>query len=64
MTSARFERIRELCADLDASIRLAKENHAPVRALSLIEAARDALQRSIGQVEYGSNVVEMKAKGN
>jgi hypothetical protein len=59
MTSARFERIPTLCADLDASIQLAKDNHATVRALLLIELARNDLRRSIDAIQERSTVVEL-----
>jgi len=35
-----IEATRELCADLDNLIELAKESRAPIRALSFIEWAR------------------------
>ena len=63
MTAARFERICELCADLDAAIQMAKESRAPVRVMMLIELARDDLRRSIDQIEQGNNVVELGLRG-
>jgi hypothetical protein len=62
MTSDRLEGMRVLCADLDDAIQTAKENHAPMRTLLLIELARDYLQRSIDGTEQGRNVVELGLK--
>jgi hypothetical protein len=59
MTTGRVEAMHALCADLDDSIQFARENHAPVRVLLLIELARDDLQRSIEGIEEGSTVVEL-----
>jgi hypothetical protein len=39
MTAGRVEAMRALCADLDHSIQVARENRAPIRVLALIELA-------------------------
>jgi hypothetical protein len=62
MTAGRVEAMRALCADLDDSIQLARENRAPIRAVALIELARGDLQRSIEAIEEGSTVVELGLK--
>ena len=42
---------RELCVDLDNLIELTKESRAPIRALSLIERAREDLQAYLDEIE-------------
>jgi hypothetical protein len=51
MSTHRVEAMRALCADLDDSIQMAREGRAPMRALLLIELARDDLLRSIDEIE-------------
>ena len=46
-----IEATRELCADLDNLIELTKESRAPIRALSLIERAREDLQAYLDEIE-------------
>jgi hypothetical protein len=62
MTVDRVEAMRALCADLDDSIQMARENRAPIRVLALIELARTDLQRSIDEIEEGSTVVALGLK--
>ena len=50
-----IEATRELCADLDNLIELAKESHAPIRALSFVERARADLQAYLDEIERKSN---------
>ena len=50
-----IEATRELCADLDNLIELAKESHAPIRALSFIERAREDLQAYLDEIERTSS---------
>ena len=50
-----IEATRELCADLDNLIELAKEIHAPIRALSFIERARADLQAYLDEIERTSS---------
>ena len=45
-----IEATRELCADLDNLIELAKESRAPIRALSFIERARADLQAYLDEI--------------
>jgi hypothetical protein len=49
-----IEATRELCAGLDNLIELAKESHAPIRALSFIERARADLQAYLDEIERTS----------
>jgi hypothetical protein len=63
MTNSRVEAMRLLCANLDDTIQLARENRAPIRALLLIELARADLHRSLDEIEEGSNVFSLKVKG-
>jgi hypothetical protein len=46
---------RELCVDLDNLIELAKQGRAPIRALSLIEPAREDLQAYLDEIERTSS---------
>jgi hypothetical protein len=57
-----IEVMLELCAGLDDWLQFARENRAPIRALSLIELARADLQRSIDVIEEASTVVELRLK--
>jgi hypothetical protein len=50
MTADRVEAMRALCAVLDDSIQMAKENRAPIRVIELIELARADLQRFIDEI--------------
>ena len=50
-----IEATRELCADLDNLIELAKESRAPIRALSFIERARADLQAYLDEIERTSS---------
>jgi hypothetical protein len=50
-----IEATRELCADLDNLIELTKEGRAPIRALSLIERAREDLQAYPEEIERASS---------
>jgi hypothetical protein len=50
-----IEATRELCAGLDNLIELAKESHAPIRALSFIERARADLQAYLDEIERTSS---------
>jgi hypothetical protein len=45
-----IEATRELCVDLDNLIELAKENRAPIRALSFIEQARTDLRAYLDEL--------------
>jgi hypothetical protein len=59
MTTDRVEAMCALCADLDDSIQMARENRLPIRVLALIELARADLQRSIDEIEEGGTLVEL-----
>jgi hypothetical protein len=50
-----IEATRELCAGLDNLIELAKESHAPIRALSFIERVRADLQAYLDEIERTSS---------
>jgi hypothetical protein len=50
-----IEATRELCLDLDNLIELTKEGRAPIRALSLIERAREDLQAYLDEIERTSS---------
>ena len=55
MNTGSSEATRELCADLDNLIELTKEGRAPIRALSLIERAREDLQAYLDEIERTSS---------
>ena len=42
MGGSSVDAMRELCDDLDSLVQIAKQNRAPIRALSFIERARSA----------------------
>jgi hypothetical protein len=50
-----IEATHELCANLDNLIELTKESRAPIRALSLIERAREDLQAYLDEIERTSS---------
>ena len=52
-----IEATRELCADLDNLIELAKESRAPIRALSFVEWARADLQTYLDEIERISSAL-------
>ncbi len=51
MSAVFIEPTRDLCADLDSFIQLAKEGRVPIRALSLLERARTDLQTYLEEIE-------------
>ena len=51
MSAGSIEATRKLCDDLDNVIALAKQDRAPIRALALIERARQDLQAYLDEIE-------------
>jgi hypothetical protein len=54
MGSGSVEATRELCDDLDSLVQIAKQNRAPIRALSFIERARADLQDYLNEIDPSS----------
>jgi hypothetical protein len=66
MTSASIEAMREICDVLDTLILAAKLDHAPVRAISLLERARADMQTCVDKFDMDDQVspeIGLKAKG-
>jgi hypothetical protein len=51
-----IDETRELCDDLDTLLEIARQNRAPIRALSLIERARADLQAYLDEIDQTSPV--------
>jgi hypothetical protein len=51
MGSGSVEATRELCDDLDSLVQIAKQNRAPIRALSFIERARADLRAYLDEID-------------
>ena len=63
MNAGSIEATRELCVDLDNLIELTKESRAPIRALSLIERAREDLQAYLDEIEQTSSAPRTSSSG-
>ena len=55
MGSSSVDATRELYDDLDSLVQIAKQNRAPIRALSFIERARADLQAYLDEIDPGSS---------
>jgi hypothetical protein len=67
MSTSSVEATRELCDDLDSLIEFAKQGHAPIRAVCLIERARGDLQAYLDEIDLTGGEqrlvgVELRAK--
>jgi hypothetical protein len=54
MGGSSVDAMRELCDDLDSLVQIAKQNRAPIRALSFIERARADLQAYLNEIDPSS----------
>ena len=55
MGSSSVDATRDLCDDLESLVQIAKQNRAPIRALSFIERARADLQAYLEEIDPNSS---------